>query len=42
VDEKAGGTMDGGQEKHPLEGSFYEGLFVKRLLALFIFVCTDK
>jgi len=26
---------------HPWEGSFYEGLFVKRFWALFIFICTD-
>jgi hypothetical protein len=25
------------RKSHPLEGSFYEGLFVKRFLALFIF-----
>ena len=27
------------RENHPLEGSFYEGLFVKRVLALFLFLC---
>ncbi len=29
-------------EKHPLEDSFYEGLFVKLLFALFLFICTDQ
>jgi len=27
------------RKSHPLEGSFYEGLSVKCLLALFIFIC---